>query len=151
MSNAATSDAVAAATVAAAAADAIDGRRRCCSGCRCCRGCHRCDNLRCLRVARSEGCYCCCRHRCCSASAAAVDGAGFPYYRLLRAQLTACLLQISVESINMVCKQRFGILKRDVDRSLKCHVIYLNLWMSSAYVYIRLFVRLSGIINGIER
>ena len=124
MFNAAASDAVAAATVAAAAADAIDGRRRCCSGCRCCRGCHRCDNLRCLRspVARAV--------TAAAATAAgaqvppAADGAGFPYYRLLRAQLTACLLQISVESINVVWRQRFRILKRDVDRSLNYHIIY---------------------------
>ena len=52
-----------------AADDAIDQRRCCCSCCCCRLGCHRCDNLRCLRVGRSEGCYCCCRYRCWSASA----------------------------------------------------------------------------------
>ena len=36
-------------------------------------------------------------------------------------------LKISVASINLVSEQRYGILKRAVDRSLNCYVICLNL------------------------
>ena len=41
--------------------------------------------------------------------------------------LTAFLLKISVESINLVWEQRFGILKRDVDRSLNCHETFCSI------------------------
>ena len=110
-----------------------------CSCCLCCCSCHRCDNLRCLWVGRSEGCYCCCRNRCWSASAAGRSRSGFMVSSPVEvgalrhsSQLTACLLKISVQSINLVWEQRFGILKRTVGRSLNCYVINLNLWISSA-------------------
>ena len=79
------------------------------------------------------------------------DGAGSSYHRLLRAVLCyigkmyfcltqfavdrPCLLKISVEPIKLVWEQRFGSLKRDIG-----HLVAM-----------RLFVRLSEIINGIGR